>query len=600
MKKTNLESYLNYYLSLNAPGFAVLVTGEWGSGKTHQVLKAIPANLQCHVSLFGIDNSQEVYSTVFSKMYPGKNFAKKILDMTKEVSSEVGGVTFGAGSIISNMLGPLIKQTVDKEKVLIFDDLERCTIPNNDILGVINQYVEHHQCKVIILAHDIKTHHEFIKTKEKIVGHTIKIEPQIDEAAESFFSENQNLNNYLQAKSLILEAFKKSNCHSLRILKCVINDCSRLLKCLEPAHIKNTLAMQNLFNYFCLLNIEFRLGNLNANEIRILPKNQLEYITFKSKSEKASEDEKKKNENILKFIDKYSMEEIRNPSLNNELLGYIFDSGRYPAREITDSINLSKYFFQRIKHPAWVKIINFDSLESEIVRAAIEEMFDDFKYFRVTDIEDMMHCFCLTYMLSEIHEINMGFEEIYLFQCKYIDNLLEKELLQPEPLVYNPFADSIYTRAKSYSYWIKDTYQKYISDLIFYLKKSRKSSQINKRPEYAKEILCALDNDIEHFKFLLLGDGIQSGKYSTIDILSQISPEEFVIHWLTLPIENWDRISSILLSRHSNVSTHQMLYSEKLWLCEINLYLFFEAKMNRGIDRARIERLFPYRALAKI
>lgn len=33
MNKTNLEIYLDYYIGLDAPGFAVLVTGEWGSGK---------------------------------------------------------------------------------------------------------------------------------------------------------------------------------------------------------------------------------------------------------------------------------------------------------------------------------------------------------------------------------------------------------------------------------------------------------------------------------------------------------------------------------------------------------------------------------------
>ncbi len=29
MKKNNLEIYLDYYLGLDAPGFAVLVTGDW-------------------------------------------------------------------------------------------------------------------------------------------------------------------------------------------------------------------------------------------------------------------------------------------------------------------------------------------------------------------------------------------------------------------------------------------------------------------------------------------------------------------------------------------------------------------------------------------
>ncbi|ECR7588392.1 hypothetical protein F2C00_09385, partial [Salmonella enterica] len=163
MNKTNLEIYLDYYIGLDAPGFAVLVTGEWGSGKTFQVMNAIPSNLQCHVSLFGIVDSQEVYSTVFSKMFPGKNFAKKLIEMTKDISGEIDGLTFGAGSLAGNILSPLIKLTVDRNKIIIFDDLERCPMSNKEIFGVINQYIEHHQCKVVILAHDKEAHNEFIK-----------------------------------------------------------------------------------------------------------------------------------------------------------------------------------------------------------------------------------------------------------------------------------------------------------------------------------------------------------------------------------------------------------------------------------------------------
>lgn len=600
MSKTNLENYLSYYQSLNSPGFAVLVVGEWGSGKTYQVLKAITPSLQCHVSLFGIDNAQEVYTTVFAKMYPGKNFAKKLIDLTKDVSVEIGGITSGAGSLIGNALGPLIKQTVDKDKIIIFDDLERCAIPNNDILGVINQYVEHHQCRVIIIAHDKKTHDNFITTKEKIVGHTIKVEPQIDDAAKHFFPQNYHINNYSFAKPIILDAFKKTECKSLRILKSVIGDCNRLIRCLEPTHIKNQPAMQALFNHFCIVNIEFRLGNLDASNLKIFPKSHLEYLAFKSKSEKASEEEQKKAHNIIKFISKYPTEDIRTPIIRNELLAIILETGSYPKKEIIDSVNISKYFFQNIKHPAWVTIINFDSLDSYVVRQAIEEMFDSFRNFEIIEIEDLMHSFCLTYMLSEINEVNMSFDDIYSFQCEYIKNLLDKGLLPPAPLLYDPFSDNIYRSARNYTYWIKDSYSGYVDEVVKTLKESRKESQIKKRPEYAKEILIALEKDVELFKSLIIGDGTISGKYSTIDILSQIPPEDFVIYWLTLPVDSWNRIADIFISRYSNGSLLHLLNGEKLWLREVNLCLIFEAKRNKGIDRARIERLFPHRVFIEL
>lgn len=596
MFKTNLESYLDFYRTLNSPGFAVLVTGEWGSGKTYQVLKAIPTELQCHISLFGISNSQEIYSTVFAKMYPGKHFAKKLIEMTKDISSEVNGVTFGAGSLISSMITPLIKQTVDNSKIIIFDDLERCSMTNSEILGVINQYVEHHQCRVIILAHDKKTHTDFITTKEKIIGHTIKIDPQVDEAAASFFPKNYNLNNFTFLKPLIIDAFKETRCSSLRILKCVVNDCNRLLKCLEPIHIKNTSAMQALFNYFCIVNIEFRQGKLNVVDIEQMPKNYMEYLKIIKVKDNEDAHTQEKNKNLRAFYNKYNEAELRTNVIKNELLALILETGRYPKDEIVESLNISKFFVQHQKHPAWVTIINFDHLDSEIVRAAIQEMFNELQEYKINDIEDMMHTFCLSYLLSENKEIDQSFEDVYSNQIEYIDKLLNKGLLPPEELHYDPFSDNIYMRAKSYSYWIRDSYRPYVNKIIEHLKKSRKQSQVNKYPDYAKDILLALDTDIDYFKFLLLGNGTQAGIYSNIDILNFIPPEEFVIHWLMLPISSWGKIDGILLSRYSNAK-HTILQNEKKWLYEVCLNLNFEAKLNKGIDRMRIERLFPYAVL---
>ncbi|MEO1603432.1 MAG: P-loop NTPase fold protein, partial [Pseudomonadota bacterium] len=51
---THLEEYLAHYQTLENPGYAVLVTGEWGSGKTHQIKQVIPDAERYYVSLFGI------------------------------------------------------------------------------------------------------------------------------------------------------------------------------------------------------------------------------------------------------------------------------------------------------------------------------------------------------------------------------------------------------------------------------------------------------------------------------------------------------------------------------------------------------------------
>ncbi|EMP5337217.1 MULTISPECIES: hypothetical protein [Citrobacter] len=596
MKKNNLEIYLDYYLGLDAPGFAVLVTGDWGSGKTFQVMNAIPHELQCHVSLFGISDSQEVYNTVFAKMFPGKNFAKKLLDMTKDISGEIDGITLGAGSLVGNILSPLIKLTVDRNKVIIFDDLERCSMSNKEIFGVINQYIEHHQCKVIILAHDKETHDDFIKTKEKIIGHTIQIDPQIEDAAIAFFSEKFKLNNFKSIKPIIIDAFIKTNCKSLRILKYVINDCNRLLECLEPIHLKNTEAMKALFNFFCIVNIEHKMGNITTNDIAKIPKDYIQYAILLQHKEVDKPEPDESTRKRIAFYSKYNDMDLRSDILDHELTAKIIKTGDYPREEIVKSLGVSKFFIQQFDNPPWLTIVNFDNQDSTVVKSAIAEMFEKLKQFKITDIGEMIHSFCLSYMLSEKDEIKYSFDELFKNQINYIDNLLENELLLPEPLNFDPFSDDVYERSYSHMYWISDSYKEYINKIIIHIKNCRKKAKIKKYHIYANEIIEALDTNIDYFKKLLIGTSNEVGLYSSIDIMNYIDPEEFINHWLQLPVELWSKVGSILNARYRGAA-HNNLANEKQWLQKVSDNLLTKAGLHNGLDRYRIERLVPHSAL---
>ncbi|RTY31625.1 hypothetical protein EKS33_09085 [Morganella morganii subsp. morganii] len=76
---SNLTNYLDYYTKLKKPGYALLITGGWGSGKTYQINKYFEKKQDniCYVSLFGIGSIQDIYSSIFIKMFPKKAFLKK-------------------------------------------------------------------------------------------------------------------------------------------------------------------------------------------------------------------------------------------------------------------------------------------------------------------------------------------------------------------------------------------------------------------------------------------------------------------------------------------------------------------------------------------
>lgn len=66
----------------------------------------------------------------------------------------------------------------------------------------------------------------------------------------------------------------------------MINDCNRLLECLEPIHIKNTAAMMTLFNFFCIVNIEHRMGNITAEDIAEIPEKYIQYAIIMNAEQK--------------------------------------------------------------------------------------------------------------------------------------------------------------------------------------------------------------------------------------------------------------------------------------------------------------------------
>lgn len=79
--------------------------------------------------------------------------AYKITSGVSSLMSKFVSVSIGPVSAEFKGLSETIIDNVNLESMVIcFDDLERCSIPINDLFGFINNLVEHCNCKVIILA----------------------------------------------------------------------------------------------------------------------------------------------------------------------------------------------------------------------------------------------------------------------------------------------------------------------------------------------------------------------------------------------------------------------------------------------------------------
>lgn len=305
-----VESILDY-IRKPYTDHAIMINGEWGSGKTYfwnnkvrNKIESIEINGKryrtIYMSLYGISNLDDISKKIFIEMNPNLNKSvKKILDH-RNMSSIPEYVKTGIdmansfGFMNQNDKIDYTKFFEIDDKVLCFDDLERANVDVIDVLGYINNFVEHDHIKTIIICNEkelskklkstnvemktfiatyilnnegkIKpeTHNEdeyeneeledkpmveliedkiehifdkandYERIKEKLIGETFEYVPEFNYIINGLlmrYESNQQLIQFLRKNSmLIVQTFNRSGTRNLRILKHALNDFQKIFE----------------------------------------------------------------------------------------------------------------------------------------------------------------------------------------------------------------------------------------------------------------------------------------------------------------------------------------------------------------------------------
>jgi hypothetical protein len=257
---SHVKDYLNYYCRLNqAPGFAVLLKGEWGAGKTHFIKKYIDDirgldpvisnyslplkslyiffiwfNKQINInmgkveaihnqkiyylSLHSTQNTSEVEERILTSVAKSQDSALP-LEQLQQLFKAMGEVFKGIKRVdISKIVSSdyFIQNILPKSSVLVFDDLERCKISCANLFGFINHFVEQQGLKVIIIANERKLeeddNYKFIK--EKLVGQTLEIHPDFDDVLKNLLSKV----NHVKSRKFLHENIEQIKKYSQKLI----------------------------------------------------------------------------------------------------------------------------------------------------------------------------------------------------------------------------------------------------------------------------------------------------------------------------------------------------------------------------------------------
>jgi len=380
---SRLTEYLNYYKTCDAPGYAVLVTGEWGTGKTYQIKKALKKCEYYYVSLYGLQSAADIHSEILAVADPNLEAARGIIKNISKATTDARGVYAISGALFSGTVNAMLRKKLKPNRVLIFDDLERCGLNLKDTLGVINTYVEHYGFRVIVVAHDKKLTKKFKKKKEKLFGQTIKVEPQTELAFEAFNNKTKNRSARKFIKDhqhVIVGVFKDSKEKSLRILRHVIEDLARLYAYLDETHLNHKEAMIELVSLFSALNIEVRAGNLLENDIKKRKKIFLIYYMRNASQSNTTPNKPP----FIKANNKYKTIDLENNILQDETCLKMFVEGCYNATVIKKTLNDYHFFLIPEDEPPWKIVWNFRGLEDGVVEKAKTKMQEQFEHREVT------------------------------------------------------------------------------------------------------------------------------------------------------------------------------------------------------------------------
>ena len=165
------------YLSDNSYNYAILIDGEWGCGKTffiqHVLKKQIeekekmsehPRKIK-YISLYGCKTIQDIQENIIWGFEEEAREKLKNIAGANSYGAKVGGNILLSSRKIGSAIWKKFSNDTNaydiasdwlpmKSYIFVFDDIERCDCPLNELFGFINGLVEHEGAKVILVAYE--------------------------------------------------------------------------------------------------------------------------------------------------------------------------------------------------------------------------------------------------------------------------------------------------------------------------------------------------------------------------------------------------------------------------------------------------------------
>ncbi|GEM_PF-4210480 len=436
-----LKAILDYAQTAHTD-YAILLTGKWGSGKTHYwkniispaLAKASVPNSNdqfkpLYVSLYGLSETREIESRILFELLPffkrQKNKKGKLESITTLSRNIIGAAsnTFLKLDFDKLFNGVSLKSfySLDNAKYfLCFDDFERVdpALGVNKVLGFINSYIEHDRVKTLIITNEepiIENDQDYKRLKEKVVGRTLTFEQHDKTNVQNILSEYENIKavrtKFDGVEDLLMRVFKIGGNGNLRSLRFSFDVLNKVFQA-GNSIIYDEKCDHNIIKIVTILvlavSFEFKKGKIIGQEdLEKLSPNEIAKFTarFFENQNKQTNDEPFHLFNMLRkeYFEPFDVDFVNLDSISDYILFGFLDE-----QKLAHELKLLIYGNSEPHQESLTRIRQFRTLEQDVFDRTIAEI----KKYLMDN----------KYRLSEI----LNLADVFLFLCE--NNLLDDDV----------------------------------------------------------------------------------------------------------------------------------------------------------------------------
>lgn len=257
MTEIELNSYIKHYLEEDKTHTAIMLTGEWGSGKTYYVENVLAPFLKKDndkngciiISLYGLENildiSKSIYMELRMKALEKKSEVKATGKLIAKTIVKGAAGMFGIDINMSEDDLQNLYSSIDlSEKLLIFEDLERSSIELTKLLGYINNLVERDGVKILLVANEDEILNKTTETFNFDFETLLTTSSKNSDKKENPKSIPENIQKYLRIKEKTISDTIRFESNYNKAVKCIIEtfDNKEINKIIEDIDVIEELA----------------------------------------------------------------------------------------------------------------------------------------------------------------------------------------------------------------------------------------------------------------------------------------------------------------------------------------------------------------------